>query len=146
MNKLYFFSLLSLTYIQVFATNPPNEALATSLGGSSVTYISPFSVEYNPANLTSTPSGISLNAQNRYGISQYSKVLFIGNYTMEKSAMGLSYQIENGIISNQKIAIAFAKKINQNLASGVTINFNRFSSQNTYYQNSNILTFTAGLH
>ena len=105
MNKLYFFSLLSLTYIQVFATNPPNEALATSLGGSSVTYISPFSVEYNPANLSSTPSGISLNAQNGYGISQYSKVLFIGNYTMEKSAMGLSYQIENGIISNQKIAI-----------------------------------------
>ena len=75
MIKLYFFTILSFVSTQVFANYPPYDAVATSLGGSSVTYISPFSIEFNPANLCYTSSKISINAQNRYGIRQYSKVL-----------------------------------------------------------------------
>ncbi|MDG1045933.1 MAG: hypothetical protein P8P81_04960 [Bacteroidia bacterium] len=146
MIKLYFFTLISFVCTQVYANYPPYDAVTTSLGGSSVTYISPFSIEFNPANLCFSPSKISINAQNRYGIRQYSKVQLIGNYSLNKSAIAISYQAENGIVLNQKIALAFAKKFNQNLAAGVTINFNRFSSQNAYYQSNNILTFNAGLH
>ena len=147
MNKLYFFyTLILFIPIQALANYPPYDAVAISLGGSSVTYISPFSIVFNPANLCYSPPKISINAQNRYGIQQYSKVLLIGNYRLDKSAIGISYQAENGVVLNQKITLAFAKKFNQNLATGVTLNINRLSSQNAYYQNSNILTFNAGLH
>lgn len=145
MIKLYFFTILSFVSTQVFANYPPYDAVATSLGGSSVTYISPFSIEFNPANLCYTSSKISINAQNRYGIRQYSKVLLIGNYRLDKSAIAISYQAENGIVLNQKLALAFAKKFNQNLAAGITINFNRFSSQDPYYKNNNVLAFNIGL-
>lgn len=102
-------------------------------------------MEYNAANLAFSPSSIALNAQNQFGIHEYTQILLIGNYSLKESAIGLSYQAENGIITNQKIAVAFAKKIQPKLACGVTINYNQFRSQNQYYQNHQIITFNAGL-
>ena len=145
MKKLYFFIYILFSYAHLLAIEPPHDAIATSLGGSSVAYSSHFCIEYNAANLVLTPSNIAFNAQNRYGISEYSKILLTGNYSLKKSALGFSYQAENGIILNQKIAIAFAKKIQPKLAFGITINLNRFTSQNQYYQNNQVITFNTGV-
>jgi len=143
--KLYFFILPFFTYSTLFAIKPSHDARASSLAGSSVTCNSPFCIEYNAANLAFYPSSIALNAQNQFGIHEYTQILLIGNYSLKESAIGLSYQAENGIITNQKIAVAFAKKIQPKLACGVTINYNQFRSQNQYYQNHQIITFNAGL-
>lgn len=92
-------------------------------------------MEYNVANLAFSPSSIALNAQNQFGIHEYTQILLIGNYSLKEPAIGFSYQAENGMITNQKIAVGFAKKIQPKLACGITINYNQFRSQNQYYQN-----------
>ena len=142
MNKLYFFyTLILFIPIQALANYPPYDAVAISLGGSSVTYISPFSIGFNQANLCYSPPKISINAQNRYGIQQYSKVLLIGNYRLDKSAIGISYQAENGVVLNQKITLAFAKKFNQNISnwdvSSVTNMMSMFGDAESFNQSLN---------
>lgn len=144
MNKLYFIVLLFSFCEKLLATNPP-DAISLSLGGSAAAYSSPFCIQYNAANLVYSPSNIAFNAQNRYGIRDYTKILFVGNYSLKESSLGFSYQAENGIIFNQKISAAIAKKIQPNLACGITLNLNRFSSRDSYYQNTQIITFSAGL-
>lgn len=144
MNKLYFIVLLFSFCEKLIATNPP-DAISLSLGGSAAAYSSPFCIQYNAANLVYSPSNIAFNAQNRYGIRDYTKILFVGNYSLKESSLGFSYQAENGIIFNQKISAAIAKKIQPNLACGITLNLNRFSSRDSYYQNTQIITFSAGL-
>jgi len=126
---------------------PPNNAAALSLGGASSTYFNAFAIENNTAVLAFTNNEISLNAGNRFGLSEYSQAMLAGNIKSKLATIGFAYRISPfSDFTEQKAQLAVAKKLRNNVSAGVSVNYHRFTSTNAYYQNTALLTMNAGLY
>ncbi|PCJ64073.1 MAG: hypothetical protein COA58_13885 [Bacteroidetes bacterium] len=145
--KLYYLLFLVCLHVRLFAIPPPNNAIALSLGGASATYLNAFGIENNVGGLAFSPQQISLNASNRFGLSEYSNIMLAGNFKSKFASMGFSYQISPiAGLTTQKAQLGISKKMGNNVAVGVALNYHRFSSTNAYYHTSKFLTFNAGLY
>lgn len=124
----------------------PNNAVALSLGGTSTTYSNVFSIENNVAALSYCSNTIAVNGSNRFGLSEYSNLFLVGCYSLENSSIGVSYKISPlAQFTEQKVQLAFAKKLMENISVGISLNYHQFSSPNAFYRNTNVLTFNAGV-
>jgi hypothetical protein len=149
MMKILLFILLGLTTaINSYAISPPaNNAISLSLGGSSATYLNSFSIENNVAALAFSKNEISLNAANRFGLSDYSNVLLTGNVSSKLANIGFSYQIAPlAHLTSQKAQLAVAKQLGKQVSAGIAINYHILSSTDAYYKTANFLTFNIGLY
>ncbi len=145
MRKLYLFIYL-FSCLPIFPNNPPpNNAIALSLGGASAAHHSPFSIEYNSANLVWSPSQFGFNAQNRFGIGDYSSLFVVNSFKLDKAALGLSFLMDQGELITYKTQVAFAKKIEENISVGIALNHLLFKSINPYYKKKHTVTFNLGV-
>ena len=148
MVRLAILFICTFNLVKLFAIQPPvNNATSLALGGTNATYINSFAIENNVAALAFNQNEIALNGQNRFGLSEYSQVGLYGNLEINNAVLGMSYS--NAPLANltiQKYSLAFAKKLMQELAVGIAINYHQHASTNTYYKKGNALTFNAGLY
>jgi len=99
------------------------------------------------ATLAFSPSDVSLTSTNRFGLSEYSNVMLAGNYALDNSSIGISYQVAPlGGLTIQKAQIGFAKKLMPNLSAGIALNYEHFSSIDAFYQARGAFTFNAGVY
>ena len=90
---------------------------------------------------------ISLNASNRFGLSEYSQVMLAGNITSKLASIGFAYRISPfSDFTEHKAQLGVARKLSKTVSVGVSVNYHSFTSTNVYYQNTALLTFNAGLY
>lgn len=147
MRKLIFILSFVLTSSVWGTLPPPNNATSLSLGGSSSTYLNAFAIENNVAALAFAQDELSLNAGNRFGLSEYSRAMLAGNISAGFANIGFAYQLSPfSNFTEQKAQLGIAKKLGEKVAAGIALNYHIFSSTNAYYQNTALFTFNAGLY
>ena len=148
MRKIGTILLLSvLTNLCIADLPSANNAITLSLGGASATYLNAFAIENNVAALAFSKAEFSLNAANRFGLSDYSNIMAVYHHSIENTSIGFSYQVSPlASLTQQKAQVAVARKLNKDISAGVALNYHRFSSTDVYYQKRSTLTFNAGLY
>lgn len=147
MRSLIFIVITFLANIAFAVLPPPNNAVSLSLGGASSTYFNAFAIENNVAAMAFAKGEISLNAANRFGLSEYSSAMLAGNVSSKFANIGFAYRISPfSDFTEQKAQLGVAKKLGEKVSAGVSVNYHILNSTNAYYQKAALLTFNAGLY
>ncbi len=147
MRKLIFILFYATVHTAHAILPPPNNAVSLSLGGASATYTNAFAIENNVAALAKTNGELSLNASNRFGLSEYSQLMLAGNFKSKVASIGFAYRVTPfSALTEHKAQLGIAKELGEKVAAGVAINYHYFASPNAYYQNHSVLTFNAGIY
>ncbi len=110
---------------------PPNNATSLSLGGASSTYFNAFAIENNVAALAFADQEITLNAANRFGLSEYSSAMLAGNISSKFAQVGFAYRISPfSDFTEQKAQLGVAKRLGDKVAAGVSVNYHVLNSTN----------------
>lgn len=146
--RLFTYTLVSLISTFTLAVSPPpNNARSLSLGGASCTYLNAYGIQNNVATLAFSAQEISLNAANRFGLSEYSSAMLVANIATKSTNIGFAYQLTPfANFAAHKIQLATAKKLGEKVAAGISLNYHLYNSTNPFYQNSSLFTFNAGLY
>ena len=144
---LFTLSGLAIGLTTLAISPPPNNAVSLSLGGASVTYLNAFAIENNVAALAFTKNELSLNAANRFGVSDYSSMFLAANVSSKFANIGFAYQIAPlANLTSQKTQLAVSKKLGELISAGIAVNYHTLSSTDAYYKTANFLTFNVGLY
>ena len=88
MRKIGTILLLSvLTNLCIADLPSANNAITLSLGGASATYLNAFAIENNVAALAFSKAEFSLNAANRFGLSDYSNIMAVYHHSIENTSI-----------------------------------------------------------
>lgn len=147
MRSLIFLLVSLVANLTLAISPPPNNAKSISLGGASCTYLNAYGIENNVATLAFAAQEIILNAANRFGLSEYSSAMLVGNIATKSANIGFAYQLSPlANFAAQKIQLAVAKKLGKKVATGISLNYHLYNSSNPFYKNTSLFTFNAGLY